>query len=233
MPVDRKVTLMDQAQRAERLRADLQQLEKLQASSTIFEFEASGQPPDRYTLRFRGKGVGRDPAVQAEVGVIELHQVELRMPYAYPDRPPDIRWLTPVVHPNISFSGFVNLPEIGLPWSSVIGLDVVCERLWDVARLDYIHAEKAVNYSAKNWLEKECPHDLPVDPRPLRDKLTANRSNVVRYERRGQAVHIAAAQPSAEVLFIDENTPTPPLPPRKAPRRRRGNDDDVIYIGPE
>jgi ubiquitin-protein ligase len=224
---------MDQAQRAERLRADLQQLERLKASSTIFDFEATDQPPDRYVLSFRGKGAGRDPAAQADVSIRELHQVELRLPYSYPDRPPDIRWLTPLVHPNISFSGFVNLAEIGLPWSSALGLDVICERLWDVARLDFVNADKAANYSAKHWLETECPHELPLDRRPLRDKLTANRANVVRYERRGQAVLIAAGQPSGDVLFIDENTPAPPLPPRPDLRRRRASDDEVIYIGPE
>jgi ubiquitin-protein ligase len=35
-----------------------------------------------------------------------------RMPYGYPERPPDIRWLTPILHPNISFSGFLNLRKL-------------------------------------------------------------------------------------------------------------------------
>ena len=77
------------------------------------------------------------------------------MPYGYPERPPDIRWLTPILHPNISFSGFLNLAEVGLPWSEDLGLEVVCERLWDVARGSYMNLEKSANYAAKSWFEKE------------------------------------------------------------------------------
>jgi ubiquitin-protein ligase len=227
---------MDQAERATRLRMELQALEKLRDSSTIFDFEAIGAPADRYTITLHGKGLGRDSA-QAEIGVIELHKIELRLPYTYPEQAPDVRWLTPLLHPNVSFSGFVNLPEIGLPWTEQITLDVLCERLWDVARAAYINADKAVNYSAKNWLAEDCPHSLPIDNRPLRDKLVANRSNVVHYERRGQSVQLPVGQPTGDVLFIDENTPAPAIPyptPRHAPRRRRpSNDDDVMYIGPE
>jgi len=225
---------MDQAERAERLREDLQSLAKLKESSTILDFEPSGLPPDRYTLTFRGKGLGRDPAAQAEVSIVEVHQVEMRMPYTYPEQPPDVRWLSPIVHPNVSFSGFINLGEIGLVWTPTMTLDVLCERLWDVARVAFINREKAVNYSAKNWLEQDCPHELPIDPRPLRDKQAARASNVVRYERRGAGVSLPTATSPGEVLFIDENTPAPKLPPRPLPRRsRRDNDEDVIYIGPE
>ena len=61
-------------------------------------------------------------------------------------------------------------------------------------------------------------------------------SNVVRYERRdGQRVTFAGAATTSEVIFIDENTPTPPLPERRLyiPIDRRRNDEDVFYIGPE
>jgi hypothetical protein len=34
-------------------------------------------------------------------------------------------------------------------------------------------------------------------------------------------------------MFIDENTPAPPVPPRPIPRRRKRGDDEVIFIGPE
>jgi hypothetical protein len=45
---------------------------------------------------------------------------------------------------------------------------------------------------------------------------------------------VQLAGSSAEVMFIDENTPTPQMPPRRPiPRRRRGSDDDVMYIGDE
>jgi hypothetical protein len=230
---------VDASARIARLNADRELLAALDAASTIFSCEVTGDPPDRYTLTFRGKGLGRDAAVGSEVGPIELHQIDLRMPYSYPASPPDIRWITPLWHPNVSFSGFVNPADIGLVWTREVPLDLVCERLWDVARLQFLNPNKASNYAAKNWFEKENTFPLPLDPRPLRDSSSPRGpSNVVRYERRaGQGVHFAGAAASSDVMFIDENTPTPQMPARvpyiPASRRRPKSGEDVMYIGPE
>ena len=229
---------MDPESREERLKADRELLMALQSASSIFTCEPVGDPPDRYTLTFRGKGLGRDASASSEVVTIELHQIDLRMPYSYPNSPPDIRWLTPIWHPNVSFSGFVNLADIGLAWTKDVPLDLVCERLWDVARAEFRNDAKATNYAAKNWFEKECQVPLPVDRRPLRDRGAGSGGNIVRYERRaGQGVALAGAPASGDVMFIDENTPTPPVPQRQpyvpVARRRPPNDEDVMYIGPE
>jgi hypothetical protein len=230
---------VDASSRAARLNADRELLAALDAASSIFSLEVTGEPPDRYTLTFRGKGLGRDASATSEVAVLELHQIDLRMPYSYPASPPDIRWITPLWHPNVSFSGFVNPADIGLVWTNEVPLDLVCERLWDVARGQFLNLNKATNYAAKNWFEKECTFTLPLDARGLRDGAGAARaaSNVVRYERRaGQGVHFAGA--SGDVMFIDENTPTPQMPARTpyvpvSRRRPRSGGDDVMYIGPE
>ena len=99
---------MDASSRIARLNADRELLAALDAASSIFSMEMTGEPPDRYTLTFRGKGLGRDASASSDVTLIELHQIDLRMPYSYPASPPDIRWITPLWHPNVSFSGFVN-----------------------------------------------------------------------------------------------------------------------------
>lgn len=219
--------------REDRLRADHESLQALDRSSTIFSMDVTGDPPDRYTITFTGKGLGRDPGSQSEVSIVELHQIDLRMPYSYPQSPPDIRWITPIMHPNVSFSGFVNLGDIGVVWTRETPIELVVERLWDVARGEFANHDKATNYAAKNWFAKQVEHDLPVDRRSLRDSGPGGGSNIVRYERRGgRGVQLAAS--ASEVMFIDESTPTPKLPPRRPiPRRRRGGDDEVIYIGPE
>lgn len=228
--------------REERLQTDFAALKALAAASSVFELEATGDIPERYTLLFRGKGVSREASPQAAVEFVELHKVDIRLPYSYPERPPDIRWLTPILHPNISFSGFIDLAEVGLPWSPALGLDVVCERLWDLARLAYVNLEKPANYAAKQWYEKNCQLALPIDARPLRDKAgTATSKNIIRYQRRGQTRDLAVAGAASEVLFIGEDTPTPRMPigeyvPRVArpPRHaRRDGEDDVLYIGDE
>ena len=82
--------------------------------------------------------------------------------------------------------------------------------------------------------EKAQPDGLPAEG----ELLTAVTStNIVHYVRRaGQSLQLSGAKTTHEVLFIDENTPAPPLPqtwPHVPFNRRPGNDDDVIYIGPE
>ena len=221
--------------REDRLRADHELLKSLDEASSILSLESTGDPPDRYTITFRGKGLGRDPASQSDVTILELHQIDLRLPYAYPSSPPDIRWITPILHPNVSFSGFVNLSDVGLVWSSDMPLDLVCERLWDVARGEFVNLDKAANYSAKNWFEQESRPPLPVDSRPLRDRSARRPRTWCGTSGAAAAASssLSTAAPS-EVLFIDENTPTPQLPARQPiPRPRPRSEGDVLYIGPE
>jgi hypothetical protein len=196
------------------------------------QVEAFGEPVDRYILMFRGKGVARDVSRSGEVIVVEFHQVEIRFPYTYPASPPDIRWLTPLLHPNISFSGFVNLNEIGLPWTPDVGIDVIAERLWDIARSAYVNLDRVTNYSAKNWYEDQQQIAFPVDNRPLRGGLEGA-TNIIRYlHRSGEGIRWTQTTAAGEVLFIDENTPIPALPSVQRPRAA-GNDGEVLYIGPE
>lgn len=224
---------MTQQDRDERLVAELEAMRALKKASSILDFEFTGEPPDRYSITFRGKGICRDISPHADVEFIELHKIDLRLPYSYPKRPPDIRWVTPIFHPNISFSGFINLKDVGLPWDQDLGLDVVCERLWDVARLQYMDLDKATNYAAKNWFEDESTLRPPVDHRSLRDTSAPQGGNVIRYQRRGdQRISLPSARDAKDIFFIGEDTPTPTLPIRTGPVRHRPlSDDDVLYIG--
>ena len=80
---------------------------------------------------------------------------------------------------------------------------------------------------------------LPSDPECTRHDQAAvsGGANIVHYQRRaGQAMQFAGPPASGEVIFIDENTPAPPEPPRQPHvpfSRRPKRDDDVFYIGPE
>jgi len=217
--------------REDRLRSDLETLTKLRECSSIFSFEAAGDPPDRYLLTLRGRGIARAVSPRAPVQFIEEHEIDVRLPYAYPKLPPDIRWITPILHPNVSFSGFIQLRDVGLPWDDSVTLDAVCERLWDVARMAYCNLERATNFSAKSWMEEPGRIALPVDPRALRDKMPPSGVNVIRYQRRGAPLPPAPAAEN-EVLYIGEDTPVPPLPQERyrAPNHNRG-DDDILFIG--
>jgi hypothetical protein len=203
-------------------------MDLLKNVSTILDFETDGQPPDRYTVTLRGKGVRRD-ASTGRIETVDTHQCEIRLPFSFPERPPNIRWLTPLFHPNISYGGFIRLRDIGIVWEENLTLDVVCDRLWDVARMAYLDEENASNSSARRWLEQQRDVDLPVDQRPLRDTMKPRNSNVVRYERRGgSGLMLPDASRHDDVLYIGEDTPPPSpggLPGRGA--------NDVFYIGDE
>jgi ubiquitin-protein ligase len=206
----------------ERLRAEHQALEKLRAASTILTFQPTGEPPERYTITFRGRGISRASAARGGFEEVQVHKVEVRLPYAYPEHPPDVRWLTPIMHPNISYSGCVNLHEIGLDWTPEIMLDALCERLWDIARLAYVNSASPSNFAAEKWLQEQTQFALPLDSRPLRDIVPTSNPNIVKYSRRdGLPMAMMEAEESSDVLFIGEDTPTP--------RIGRG-DGDILYI---
>lgn len=222
---------MSQPAREKRLANDLETLRALKKRSELFDFECNGELPDRYTLVFHGKGVSRTLNPYAKIETVDLHRCNLRLPYSYPERPPDIRWLTPIFHPNVAFSGFIHLRDIGIEWQSHVTLDDICEQLWDVARLEYFELSTATNYAAKDWFEEHADFARPVDKRFLRERRVPSGVNVVKYERRGTSMALPSVKNEDEVFFIGENTPIPHLPGASIQERKNRADDDVIYIG--
>lgn len=217
--------------REERLRADFEAIEALKQASTILDFDAEGDPPDRYQVTFKGKGIRQSTGADESIEFVTLHRCELRLPFSYPAQPPDIRWLTPIFHPNVSFSGFIELTEVGLPWDPDVGLDAVCERLWDVARLAFVNIDESTNYAAQGWFRDQTRLELPVDHRPLRDTAASQqRSNVVKYRRRkAEGASESRSVPGShdgDVFFIGEDTPSP----SRAVRTEPDENDDILYI---
>jgi ubiquitin-protein ligase len=215
----------------QRLAAELELMRALAAKSEILEFEAEGDAPKEYKIKLRGKGIARTVRSGEDVELVDLHQIQVRFGYAYPERPPEIRWLTPIFHPNISVIGHVRLDDCGLPWHEEVTLDVVCQRLWDVARGAYVDLDKSNNYTAKKWFAQQQVVRLPVDHRALQGQAGPGPppANVVRYQRGPSG----AGPTSEEVLYIGDDTPAPPPPPppRRPPPPRPSDDDDVLYIG--
>jgi hypothetical protein len=217
--------------RAARIADDLRILRALADSSSIFSFESIGEPSERFILRYSGKGIRRNPSGQSQIEFQDVHELEMRMPFSYPDVPPDVRWLTPIYHPNVSYSGFLSLSDIGLDWEPGMGVDLLCERLWDVIRLERHDVERATNPSARRWISEQKELALPLDHRPLRDRAALANRNIVRYQRRGEPEFVNSPSPR-EVLYIDDDTPTPSLPPlgHGGNIRPRPHSDDVLYI---
>src|SRR5579862_4044300 len=99
---------MYESPRDRRLKSDLQALERLKLQSSILDFEVFDSPATRYLVTLRGKGL-MQPANNDTVTIQEFHQVEIRLGVNYPRSKPDLKWKTPLFHPNISALGQVCL----------------------------------------------------------------------------------------------------------------------------
>jgi hypothetical protein len=213
--------------RNERLTADALAMQALAASSDIFAQQSEGDAPDQYLVTFVGRGLSRGQG-DDDVEIIETHQCEIRLTSTYPKRPPSVRWLTNIFHPNISYSGLIRIRDIGLTWTPDVGLDVVCERLWELARFSYMDLENASNRSAVEWLSRNSSLTLPSDPRPLRNSPTEGDINVIQYQRRDGNLSVPSSEASGEIFYIGEDTPDP-----EGVSGPVTEDDEVFYIGDE
>src|SRR6266478_2045798 len=99
-----------------RLERELKALQALKAESTILDFKAQGDPPDRYHFAFHGKSLV--PADNEDgVAVGYLQECEVRLGANFPRTRPEVRWLTPIIHPNISGDGGVCMGNFASNWN--------------------------------------------------------------------------------------------------------------------
>jgi ubiquitin-protein ligase len=227
--------------RVRRLKADAEAMKALKENSTILEYQAHGDPPERYLVTLKGKGLLRKSEADP-VDIAEVHRVEIRLGIDYPRSRPDLQWLTSIYHPNISAVGAVCLGGYSTNWVPSLGLAELCEMLWDMVRYENYDPKSAYNYAAGRWCETQTQYDFPLDPRSLRDRLTKTvGDNIIRFS----SPPVPAAPPvlkeappivkppEEDILIIDETTTPPPrpsAPPFRPPPRPRAADDDILII---
>jgi ubiquitin-protein ligase len=236
--------MMLNSPRTRRLNSDAKALAQLAADSSIFSFQAFGSPADFYILKFAGRGMWkRNP--QDEPIVRDEHEVHIRLGASYPRMMPELAWKSPIFHPNISASGVVCLGGYGTYWVPSLALDELCGMLWDMLRYENFDEMSPYNREAAAWAKHQTSLRLPLDPRPLRDKLShpqkgpflskqlsevrkkddAPRRDVVATATRA-APPSPAPSPAPELLFIGETEvlDAPVAIARSAPQR------EVLYI---
>lgn len=245
---------MSQNERDRLLANQLESLSKLSGDSSILDFQHQGDPPEEYQVTFRGLGIS---GIDDDGNPIftDSHQILIQMAYLYPDRGPDLKWETPIFHPNVSNSGFVDLRDIGLQWDPKMDLEIICERLWDVIRLAYVDIPGAKQLAARDWFRTGLNLNLPLDARTLRDRDQNENRYIVQYTRRAKAPENRAGQSQTtspnitpignrpernerEVLFIGDDpestrdtTPESPAPqPPEPPTKENRGDSGILYI---
>jgi hypothetical protein len=153
-----------------RLRSDRTAMERLMEESSVLHFRSYGTPSTRYIIEFRGHGLSRE---RGKVGVRDQHEVEVKLGASYPRTMPELRWLTPIYHPNISEIGLVCLGGYGTHWVPSLHLDELCVMLWDMVRYHNYDIRSPYNREAALWAANQATFGFPIDSRPLRDKRAA------------------------------------------------------------
>lgn len=186
----RELPSMHESPRLRRLRSDLIALERLRDESSVLRFRASGNPANHYIIDFHGKSLAR---THGKVSVTTTHQVEIKLGASYPRTMPEIRWLSPIYHPNISEIGMVCLGGYGTHWVPSLNLDELCGMLWDMARYHNYDVRSPYNRDAALWVANQATFTFPIDPRPLRDLRAA----LGRVEHHEQSPAATVAEPDA------------------------------------
>src|SRR5262249_49308290 len=161
---------MPDSPRLRRLRNDHAALERLVRESSVIRFRGRGTPVQHYLIEFAGKSLER---LRGKVTVRDRHEVEIKLGASYPRTMPEIRWLTPIYHPNISEIGMVCLGGYGTHWVPSLNLDELCGMLWDMARFHNYDIRSPDTREAALWVANRSTFRFPVDSRPLRDLRAA------------------------------------------------------------
>lgn len=169
---------MRKSPRDRRLNSDFRSVQKLMEESTIFSFHATGNPPQRYRLIFRGSGFCRNR--HGTVCVSNEHEVLVELGAAYPRMVPNLAWQTPIFHPNISNNGVVCLGGFGTHWVPSLTLSEMATMLWDMIRYKNFDTESPYNREAALWAKMQSDFRFPIDSRSIRDRISgAMRQNKV------------------------------------------------------
>lgn len=193
------------------------QLKQISDGCTHFQVELID--PRRFVITFSVKSVEGIEGSSAgdnsvEPRFTEEQKIELSVNDQFPISEPEIAWKSPIYHPNVPADGHLRLTDIGLSWEPSMDLAIVCERLWDVARMAYLEKVDAANSTAGNWIVKNSKLELPLSEIRFGCPTVESSVNIFRYQRKtGQRI--------------------PPRIKNSEERLANINDDDqeIIFIG--
>lgn len=112
-------------------------------------------------------------AKDGHVRTLDVHHVEIKLGSSYPRTIPELRWMTPIFHPNISKIGLVCLGGYGTHWVPSIQIDELCGMLWDMARYHNYDIRSPYNRDAALWVANQTKFLFPTDSRSIRDLRAA------------------------------------------------------------
>jgi ubiquitin-protein ligase len=155
--------------RETRLRNDFNRLRDLvNRSELIHILSTDGDPPERYLIRFTCRGVEKVNG-SGQPTFRESHEVSVYLHAEYPLKQPQLKWMTPIFHPNIHMTGAVC---IGAWWPAKT-LDELLLTLGEMVQYRNFDPKDPMNSKAAAWSLRH-KHLLPVDKRPLKGQSIAD-----------------------------------------------------------
>lgn len=146
-----------------RLKAERERLERLNAESDHVRVEPlnvmDGSEPEHYRVTFLCRGIiGIEPSTQAPI-YGERHQVEIRCDDGFPSEVPQLRWVTPIWHPNIQHNGNKAVCTNPAEWLGGMGLDDLCRLMFEMVQYKNYHADTTtrpypLDHAAATWVRE-------------------------------------------------------------------------------
>ncbi|MBM4446194.1 MAG: ubiquitin-conjugating enzyme E2 [Chloroflexi bacterium] len=152
-----------------RLQQEHEWLKELAAKSDLIEVESiEGDPPTKYRVTFKYKGIMLNPASEKPT-LTANHIMEIYLPAGipgYPNEAPYVLCLTPHFHPNISPENNMVCIGIERDWESSLDIAWLVTHLADMITYRVYGFEKPYNQKAVKWT-KANEAKMPLDKRPL------------------------------------------------------------------
>ncbi|MCE1245783.1 MAG: hypothetical protein LWY06_03970 [Firmicutes bacterium] len=142
--------------RLRRLYADYQLLSNLFTDSSYINIqEYNGNPPERYIVEYRVKGIVED---EGKIREKDMHLVEMILPKGYPREAPFCRMLSPLYHPNISPQQIC----IGDHWAAGESLAHLLIRIAEMICYQSYNLKSPLNGEAAMWTDLNIT-SVPLD----------------------------------------------------------------------
>lgn len=155
--------------RETRLRNDHKRIVDLvNRSEFIHIVTTEGDPVERYLIQFTCNGVEKINSSGKPI-TRKKHEVSIYLHAEYPLKQPQLKWLTPIFHPNIHVTGAVC---IGAWWPAKT-LDELLLTLGEMVQYKNFDPKDPMNSKAAAWSLRH-KHLFPIDKRDLKGQSLAD-----------------------------------------------------------
>ncbi len=155
--------------RETRLRNDYMRISDLVDRSEFIHVAATdGNPPEKYLVRYTCRGVESVSASGRPV-YRDTHEVSIYLHAEYPLKQPQLKWLSPIFHPNIHVTGAVC---IGAWWPAKT-LDELLLTMGEMIQYKNFDPKDPMNSKAANWALRNKKL-FPVDSRDLKGQALSD-----------------------------------------------------------